>query len=327
MKVLFKLKSIKCLLIASSLVLLAIFLLAQSSIAPSNSQNHYEFPLTKTSVEKALAEVGLDWKITDQDSIDESNMNFFLSNVEGENTLIISSMKKQGMLSLGISPRRSREYETDILDDEKLKQLLHLACEFTGIGKHNSIYGEFDRYITDRDSWKYGNTIWYYKDKDKVLEIQLKPSSLYKGKYQIGYIHVKNLVFFKELKKIWTNNTTQKYQKDGISVYTDVSLKEINKDISKNNKSISRIVIEGNITNTRTAKVNELEKLTLDDSKYSLYPEDYHFATIGDGTDTIEVLLPTYIVDLSLHNDGKKEWHITYYPSSGIYVVDFGVDI
>ncbi|SKC66086.1 hypothetical protein [Maledivibacter halophilus] len=127
--------------------------------------------------------------------------------------------------------------------------------------------------------------------------------------------------------KIVTKNTTQKYLMKNVPVYQDVSLKDIQKELLEGKQSISRIVIKGNVTNTRKVRVKELQELTLDDSKYLLYVEDYHFANISDGNDTIEVLLPKYIVDLSLHNDGKKQWHITYYPSSGIYIVDYGLDI
>lgn len=327
MKSIDRLGTIKYLLIAAVLILAGVYVITTNSIVPISSQNQYDFPLNKTSVEKALDEVALDWSITKQDSLDESNMNFFLSNTEDEKRLIISSMKKQGMLSLAITPINPIKYETDILDDEKRKQLIQLACEFTGIEKHDSIYREFNKYITDRDSWKYGDTAWYYKTKDRVLTIRLDRSSLYIGKYQIRGIQVYNIPFFKEQKKIWTNNYTQRYQKDGVTIYTDISLKALKRELSKKNQYISRIVIEGNVTTTREARVKELEELTLEDSKYSLYAEDYHFADISDDTDTIEVLLPSYIVDFSLHKNGEKEWHITYHPSSNIYIAEYGLDI
>lgn len=326
MNIIHKLGTIKYFLIALGLILLMLYILEPSSIVTNNSQNHYNFPLTRNSIEKALVEVALDLDITHEDSIDESNKNFWLSDSESEQKLIITSMKKQGMLSFAIIPQSPRKYRTDIFDDDKCKQLIQLACEFTGIEKHDLIYREFNRYITGRDSWKYGDTTWYYKAKDKVLMIQLKRSSVSKGKYQIRSIQVRNTVFFKETRKIWTKNNTQNYQKQVVPVYQNVPIKDIQKELLKNNQSISRIVIEGNVTNTRKARVKKLEEFTLENSEFLLYAEDYYIANISDDSDTIEVLLPSYIVDFALHKNGKKEWHITYHPSSGIHVVDYGID-
>jgi len=326
MKILYQIGTKKFLSLVIGLIVFTTFFLISRGIEPCSIQNHYDFPLTKTSVETALEKVNLDWDIIDENSIDESNNNLWLSSCENEQTLIIASMKKQGMLSFAIIPNNSKRYENHVFDDEKRKQLLHLACELTEIEKHDSIYRKFNKYITDRDSQRYGDATWYYKTRDKVLTIQLNRSSVYIGKYQINSIQVRNKAFFKEIMKIETKSATQQYLENGVPVYQDAQLKDIQRELSESNQSISRIVIEGNVTNTRKAKTAELEELTLGDSKYSLYPEDYYFANISDGTDTIKVLLPKYIVDLSLHNDGTKEWHITYYSSSSTHVVEYAVD-
>lgn len=291
------------------------------------SQNHYDFPLSKTNIENALEEVDLDWHIIDEYTINEGNSVFRLSSSELVQTLTISSMKKDEMFSFSIIPNIPMSYESIILDEGTRKQLLQLTCELTGIDYSNSIYRNFYKYLASRDSLKYGDTNWYYSSEDKILMISLKASSVYIGKYQISSIQVMNSAFFKEIKNIFATHTTEKFQSEGDQVYKGVSLKDLKEDFSEGNQSITRIVTIGRLTNTQKIKDKELEGLILEDSDYSLYAKDYLFAYISDRTDTIKVLLPRYIEDLSLLNNKDKEWHITYHHSSGIYVVDYGLDI
>ncbi|WP_409228934.1 hypothetical protein [Gudongella sp. SC589] len=313
-------KHVKYIFVAAVIVLTMLWI-----IEFRYGQTYYDFPLTRTSVENALKEASLDWEIIKEDSLDVGNSFFTLSNSEYPQKIDIASMSKDDMLSFAIMPRDSISHEYIIFDDVTRKQLLHLTCELTGIGENGSIYSKFSKYIEDRDSRKYGPATWYYKSKDEILEISMIQSSAHPNKYQISSIQVKNIAFFEEGRKIFANYTTQSLKKQGVPVYTYIPLDDIESYISKDKESISRIVIVGRLSNIKKPGAGELEAFNFNDPDYEIYPDEYRFAQISDDSGTIKVIIPAYIVDLSLRADKKREWHINYHPSSDIYVVDYGI--
>lgn len=315
-------KPVKYLFVAAVIVLTMALI-----IEFRDGQTYYDFPLTRTSIESALKEANLDWEIINEDSVDVGNSFFTLSSSEYPQKIDVASMSKDDMLSFAIMPRDSIAHKYINFDDATRKQLLQLTCELTGIGERGSIYSKFSKYIEDRDSRKYGPATWYYKSKDKILEVSMIQSPAHPDKYQIASMQVKNIAFFEESRKIFANYTTQSLKEQGVPVYTYVPLDDIESYILEDKESISRIVIVGRLSKIKKPGAGELEALNFNDPDYEIYPDEYRFAQISDDSGTIKVIIPAYIVDLSLPTNEKREWHISYHPSSDMYVVDYGVDI
>ena len=296
----------------------------------SNQKNHYDLPLERNFLLYVIEEIYPGWDIIQENSIDDSNRNFFLSNPEQKYKIYVSSMNKDKMKSLATMIHYTLGNESLVLDSSAHKQLFHFTCQLAGVKNYSSIYKKMDSYLTKRDSQIYGETIWYHGNEDKIISVKWKESSVDKGKYQIVSIFVENPAFFKKIKQISTNYNTEKYKNNpnlNVSVYEDIPLNEVKNRVSKDNNISSRILVTGKLIDVRKPKVDELSKLALEDMAPILYADDYSLAHISDDKGILPLLIPRYFTDLSLLGSEVKEWHITYHAPADIYIVDYGIDI
>lgn len=308
-----------------AIIVLSAFLLIRSALTDKIS-----FPLDKISLEKSLKAVRLDWAVVKEDSLDESNAVYQLKNANRHERLIVSSMNKDGMISLGLAINNIHA-DSDWAKDEVFdKKLLHLACKLSGIKNQKAVYNDLMAYMSKRDHKIFGSARWYYRKGDKMVFADLKASDDHPNKYYIEFVSVVNMDFFDELKKTFANHKTDRFIAHpdlGVPIYQNIGIKDFEDLRSQLKEDVVRVVIKGELSDTRALEQEKINDRVSSNFDPLIYAGDYAESTITDDTGKIDVFSPAYFLNITDRISGEKLWHIDYYPSEKIFIVDYGADV
>ena len=288
------------------------------------------FPLQKDVLEKNLNKTNLDWHVGEEYSLDENNSVYQLKSEEHDEQLILSSMNKDGMTSLGLAIN-GIDANSDLTQDKTFsKKLIYLTCRLSGIKNKTVVFNDLLSYMSKRDNRIFGDAIWYFKENDKIISVNLKSSHLNSNAYHIQSISVENIKYFDEKRKIFASYQTERlsnYPELDVPVYKDINIKDLNNNKLEHEQDIVRMVIKGKLSEIHLSSKEEMDNMFLSKTDFNIYVGDYAKSTITDNTGTITVFVPIYflfIPDLALE---EKQWHINYYSIDNIYYVDYGLNI
>ena len=184
--------------------------------------------------------------------------------------------------------------------------------------------------MSKRDNRIFGDAIWYFKENDIIISVNLKSSHLNSNAYHIQSISVENIKYFDEKRKIFASYQTERlsnYPELDVPVYKDINIKDLNNNKLEHEQDIVRMVIKGKLSEIHLSSKEEMDNMFLSKTDFNIYVGDYAKSTITDNTGTITVFVPIYflfIPDLALE---EKQWHINYYSIDNIYYVDYGLNI
>jgi len=303
------------------IVLITLVIIAGGYFLYDNSPNYYEVPHTLEGLKEALSILETEWEVESMESFDEDHLKLYrLNSISDSNvSLVLSSMSKDNMTNISI-----RQIFNESIDEYFVEDVLKLICELSGITNYKAIYSEFNQYISERDRNTYGDTVWYYASNDKILIVNCYVKHSLSDKYEVHGIWVMNSGFYKQRRKDSAIKTTQTFEKSNLPIIKDTLISDLTSSLNNNDERMYRVIVYGKLEEVSEAKSHFVENVMVEDKDHPLYLDDYLYGFISDHTGRIPVLLPKYVLKYNNYKSKDKTWHITYYPSSDLYLVDYG---
>lgn len=300
-------------------VLITLVIIAGGYYLYDNSPNYYEIPHTLEGLKEALSILETEWEVKLESSHGDHLKVYLLNSISDSNvTLALAGMSKDNMTNISI-----RQIFSESIDEYFVEDALKLMCELSGITNYKAIYSEFNQYISERDRNTYGDTSWFYASNDKMLIVNCYVKHSLSDKYEVYGIWVMNSDFFKQRRKETAIKTTQTFEKSNLPIIKDTLISDLASFLN-NDERMHRVIVYGKLEEVSEAKSHFVENVMVEDKDKPLYLDDYLYGFISDDTGSIPVLLPKYVLEYNNYKNKDKIWHITYYPSSDLYLVDYG---
>lgn len=301
-------------------VLITLVIIAGGYFLYDNSPNYYEVPHTLEGLKEALSILETEWEVEPLESSDEDHLKLYqLNSISDSNvSLSLSSMSKDNMTNILI-----RQIFNESIDEYLVEDALKLMCELSGITNYKTVYSEFNQYISERDRNTYGDTAWHYASNEQMLIVNCYVQHSLSDKYEVSSIWVMNSDFYKQRRKDAAIKTTQTFEKSNLPIIKDTFVSDLASSFNDDER-MYRVIVYGELAEVSEAKSHFVENVMVEDKDQPLYLDDYLYGFISDDTGRIPVLLPKYVLEYNNYKTKDKTWHITYYPSSDLYLVDYG---
>lgn len=301
-------------------VLIILVIIAGSYFLYDNSPNYYEIPHTLEGLKEALSMLDTEWEVEPMESSDEDHLKTYrLNSISDSNvSLALSSMSKDNMTNIF-----TRQIFKESIDEYLVEDALKLMCELSGITNYRTAYSEFNQYLSKRDRNTYGDTAWHFASNDKMLIMNCYAQHPLSDKYEVNSIWVMNSDFFKQRRMEDAIKTTQTFEKSNLPIIKDTLVSDLPTSFNDDQR-MYRVIVFGELSEVGEAKSHLVGNVMVEDKDQPLYLDDYFYGFISDDTGRISVLLPKYVIEYNDYKSINKTWHITYYPPSDLYLVDYG---
>jgi len=307
-----------------------IFFLYLSTILISCTSNHseIEFPLKDEDIEDILVQEDIDWKIVESESDNEDQIVHSFDNKDKKRICNISSLGSEKMKFLQLvffpdNPMIHNEYSEEISKD-KWKDMLKLAGALYGENiDYNRSYKKMDKYLSNRNSSKYGEALFTERIADIHIMISFVPSKEIYNDYSLRQIWIMDSYAYEEtIRGGLVNAWNQKMKNEAIEVVESVSISEIVN--VEDDFPTKGLIISGYLKDTYEIRNDEISDIDISNIISTLYIEDYFGATLVDETGERNVIVRMS----SLSEDEMKEWrnhYITYSVNEDICIINLSV--
>lgn len=291
-----------------------------------NSIPRYEFPLSKTDVEKFLEIKKLPWHLVESQSFRESHTVYTLKTEEGAMIFIESqgfeeerSLCVQWFLPNDFTIERLKNFQT-----EEIPRLFELSTALYGNRKEaKSSAKDFAEYINDINCSKDNDIFWTYRIGDIHYRFIMSQWSRIATKSNTGSLSVMNSKAFEHNLNGRAKVLIESIRSEN-SVLHEATVNEILKmdsDGKFTNNEVQMFVVRGNVKDILKPESRpKLLKLTPDNLQFK--KENFISGKLQDGTNSMEIYIqPTSLTDKELKQDRKHYISRLVYNDEPIYAL------